>query len=77
VVYKLLKLALILPVATKSVERVFSAMKYVKSQLINKMDDQWLNDHLVTYIERNVLKTVSNDVVLAHFQQMDTRLFSL
>ena len=76
-VYKLLKLALVLPVATASVERVFSAMKFVKSQLCNKMGDQWLNDHLVTFIERDVLGTISNDVILAHFQQMDERRFSL
>jgi hypothetical protein len=76
-VYKLLKLALVLPVATASVERVFSAMKYVKSQLSNKMADQWLNDRLVTYIERDVLKPVSNEVLLAHFQQMEDRAFSL
>jgi len=56
-----------LPVATASVERVFSAMKVVKSKLSNKMDDQWLNDRLVTYIERDVLLTISNAVILAHF----------
>jgi hypothetical protein len=39
-IYKLLKLALILPVPTVSVERVFSAMKVVKSQLCNKTGDQ-------------------------------------
>ncbi|KAL6505301.1 hypothetical protein OROGR_025118 [Orobanche gracilis] len=71
VVYKLVKLALILPVATTSVERVFSAMKYVKSELCSKMGDQWLNDRLVTFIERDVLKTISNDIILAHFQEMD------
>lgn len=38
-VYKLLKLALFLPVATTSVERVFSAIKFVKSQLCNKISD--------------------------------------
>jgi hypothetical protein len=55
-VYKLLKLALLLSVATASVERVFSAMmKVVKSNLCNKMGDEWLNDRLVTYIERAVL----------------------
>jgi len=27
-----------------SVEHVFSAMKVVKSNLCNKMSDQWLND---------------------------------
>jgi len=31
-VYKLLKLTLLLPVATESVERVFSAMKVVKTE---------------------------------------------
>ncbi|RCW19135.1 hypothetical protein GLYMA_12G115000v4 [Glycine max] len=44
IVYRLLKLALVLPVATASVVHVFSAMKFVKSQLCNKMGDQWLND---------------------------------
>jgi hypothetical protein len=39
-VSKLMKLALILSVATASVERVFSFMKYVKSLLNNKMGDQ-------------------------------------
>ncbi|XP_070677970.1 uncharacterized protein [Malus domestica] len=43
-VYKLLTLALVLPVATALVERVFSAMKIVKTQLRNKMGDQWLSD---------------------------------
>ena len=77
IVYRLLKLALVLPVATASVERVFLTIKFVKSQLCNKMDDQWLNDHLVTFIERDVLGTINNDVILAHFQKMDNRRFSL
>ena len=38
-VYKLLKLALFLPVVIISVERVFSIMKVVKSPLCNKMSD--------------------------------------
>uniref|UniRef100_A0A453M3D6 HAT C-terminal dimerisation domain-containing protein n=1 Tax=Aegilops tauschii subsp. strangulata TaxID=200361 RepID=A0A453M3D6_AEGTS len=44
VVYKLLKLVLILPVATASVERVFSSMSYVNNKLRNKMGDEYLND---------------------------------
>lgn len=70
-----MKLALILPVATASVDRVFSTMKYVKSQLSNKMGNQWLIDRLVTYIERDVFKTISNDAILTHFQQMKNRAF--
>ncbi|RZC12172.1 hypothetical protein D0Y65_012116 [Glycine soja] len=77
IVYRLPKLALVLPVATASVKRVFSAMKFVKSQLCYKMGDQWLNDRLVTFIERDVLGTINNDVILAYFQKMDSRRFSL
>ncbi|GAV78766.1 Dimer_Tnp_hAT domain-containing protein [Cephalotus follicularis] len=43
-VYKLMKFALILPVATATVERVFSAMKIVKNRLRNRMGDEWMND---------------------------------
>jgi len=46
VVYKLLKLVLILPVATASVERVFSTMNYVKNKQRNKMGDEYLNNWL-------------------------------
>ena len=49
-VYKLLKLTLLWPVAIASVERVFKKMKVVKNNICNKMGDQWLNDCLVTYI---------------------------
>jgi hypothetical protein len=51
IVYKLLKLVLVLLVATATVERVFSSMNYVKKKLRNKMRDQYLNDCLVTFIE--------------------------
>jgi len=77
IVYKLLKLALLLPVATASVERVFSTIKVVKSNLCNKMGDQWLNDRLVTYIERDFLLTINNDIFLSHFQQINKIRFSL
>jgi len=66
-VYKLTKLAMILSWTTTSVERVFSVMKYVTSQISNKMGDQWLNDCLVTYMENDILRKISNDVILAHF----------
>ena len=42
-VYLLLKLALTLPIVTPAVERVFSAMKIVKSQMRNRMEDEWMN----------------------------------
>ncbi|ESR59969.1 hypothetical protein CICLE_v10017609mg [Citrus x clementina] len=41
-VYQLVTLALILPVATATVVRVFSAINFVKNRLRNRMGDQWL-----------------------------------
>ncbi|CAL8121965.1 unnamed protein product [Prunus armeniaca] len=54
-VYLLLTLALVLPVATASVERAFSAMNIVKTPLRNKIGNQWLSDSLVVYIEKDLL----------------------
>jgi hAT family C-terminal dimerisation region len=47
-IYKLSSLALILSVDTASVEMTFSAMNVVKEASRNRMEDQWLNDCLVT-----------------------------
>ncbi|CAN6562307.1 unnamed protein product [Malus baccata var. baccata] len=52
-VYKLLTLALVLAIATASVERAFSAMKIMKTPLRNKIGDQWLSDSMLVYIEKD------------------------
>ena len=62
-VYLLLTLALILPVATASVERVFSAMNIVKNRLRNRMGDEWMNDNLIVYIEKDIFDKVDNEVI--------------
>jgi hypothetical protein len=41
-------------VATTSVERVFSAMTFVKNKLRSKMGDNLLDDCLVTFVERDI-----------------------
>ncbi|KAJ9537272.1 hypothetical protein OSB04_030005 [Centaurea solstitialis] len=72
-VYLLIKLAFTLPVATATVERSFSAMHIVKNRLRNRMGDQWMNDNLVTYIEKDVLAEVKNEDIIDVFQKMKTR----
>ncbi|XP_060178170.1 uncharacterized protein LOC132608114 [Lycium barbarum] len=72
-VYLLVKLTLILPVATATVERAFSSMKRIKNEVRNSIGDQYLNDCLVCYTERDVFTNVSNDVVIDHFQKMKPR----
>ena len=72
-VFRLLKLVLILPASTATVERAFSAMKIVKSRLRNRMCDPFLNDCLVCYIVKDVFDSISNDAIMYRFQKMKNR----
>ncbi|KAL1329400.1 hypothetical protein AAHE18_12G037600 [Arachis hypogaea] len=63
----ILNLVLVLPVATASVERTFSAMNIIKSRLCNCMGDQFLNDCLVTYIERETFDRIDNEKIIQFF----------
>ncbi|XBI02896.1 hypothetical protein VPH35_131392 [Triticum aestivum] len=74
IVYKLLKLVLTLPVATASVERVFSSMKYVKNSLRNKMGDEYLNNCLVTFVKREFFRQVKDEDVINLFQKGDRKV---
>jgi hypothetical protein len=74
VVYKLLKLVLILPVATASVERVFSMMNFVKNNQRNKMGDENLNNCLVIFVEREFFSQVKNKDIINLFQQEDRKV---
>nr|KAJ0203500.1 hypothetical protein LSAT_V11C500276120 [Lactuca sativa] len=69
-IYLLLKLALILSVVTSIVERAFSAMKFIKNDLRNKMSDQFMNDCLVSYVEKDVLDSISNNAIIDYFRNM-------
>ncbi|RID45695.1 hypothetical protein BRARA_I02400, partial [Brassica rapa] len=72
-VYRLLKLCLILPVAIASVERCFSAMNIVKTTSRNSIGDEFLSDCLVCFIEKQVIETVTNETVIRRFQDMSER----
>ncbi|GJZ82507.1 zinc finger MYM-type protein 1-like protein [Tanacetum coccineum] len=67
-VYLLIKLVLILPVATASVQRGFWRMAFVEKELKSNTGDQLLNDRMVTYIERDVFITVSNEDIISNFE---------
>ena len=72
-VYMLLKIVLLLPVATTSVERAFSSMDFVKTKQRNKMSDSLLDDCLVTFIERDILEDVYEDGVVKTFMAIRKR----
>ena len=71
-VYMLIKLSLLLPVATATVEIVFSTIHIVKSRLRNRMGDKWMNDSLVVYIEKDILDKIDNKAIMKRFQNMKT-----
>ena len=71
-IYLLMKLALTLPIATAIVERSFSTIKYI-NELRNQMGDQWMNDCLIMYIEKDVACSINNETIMQRFQNMKTR----
>ena len=63
-VYRLITLALILPVATTTVERAFSSMNIVKNQLRNRIGEQWMSDSLIIHIEKEFSNCVKNEDIM-------------
>ena len=73
IVYKLLKFVLVLPGATPDVEWVFSSMNYINNKLGRKMGQKYLNDCLVTFIERYFFLQVKDEDIITHFQSIKDR----
>ncbi|KAL4565095.1 hypothetical protein LXL04_029179 [Taraxacum kok-saghyz] len=62
-----------LPVSTATSERAFSAMKIVKTQLRNTMNDDFLKNCLHVNIEKEIADTFSTDMVIDDFYSMKQR----
>ena len=74
--YRLIELALILPVATATVERAFSAMNIIKTERRNKMNDEWMNNSMICYIERDLFVSIEdkkNIEVLSRFKKPEDK----
>jgi len=50
---------------------------YIKAGCMYKYPARTFDSSILTYIERDVLRTISNDVILVHFQQIENKEFSL
>ena len=70
---KLLRLVLTLPVSTATTERAFSAMKIIKTRLRNKMEDDFLTDYMIVYIERELAEKFTTDMIIDEFYSMKQR----
>ncbi|KAG5576817.1 hypothetical protein H5410_056951 [Solanum commersonii] len=69
--------ALLLPVATTTVERDFLVMKIIRNDLQNQMNNEFLDGCIVPYVEKNVFKNVSNKCIMKTFQEMKCRQVQL
>ncbi|XP_070039929.1 uncharacterized protein [Nicotiana tomentosiformis] len=76
-IFRLVKLALLLPVATASVERAFSAMKFIKNDLRSRMNDEFFSGCLVLCRKKNVFDSISNEAIIKTFQDMKPRRVQL
>ena len=60
-------------VSTIFTERAFSAMKIVKTQFRNKIEDDILRNLLVIYIEREIAEKIIVDTIIDKFSSMKER----
>jgi hypothetical protein len=75
-VLKLIELALLLLVTT-SVERIFSAMNIIRRELRNKIEDDWMNDLMVFYREKEIFKSLDDETIIRRFHRLKTRRMQL
>jgi hypothetical protein len=72
-VFRAIVLLLTRLVSTTTIECAFSALKIVKTRLRNKIEDEFLTDSLMLYIEREIAVTFSTDSIIYDFRDMKKR----
>jgi hypothetical protein len=70
----LLRLTMILPVATATMEHAFSAMKYINSNLCNRTGDGFSYDCMISYAEANVFQMIGTITIMSNYQGMHDRV---
>ncbi|CAN1294675.1 Zinc finger MYM-type protein 1 [Linum perenne] len=74
---RLMRLVLTLPVSTATTERSFSAMKFLKTDLRNKMSDEFLEDCLTIFFEREYAIDLDEDSIVDEFAKVKDRRVQL
>ncbi|KAI3445151.1 hypothetical protein Pfo_001816 [Paulownia fortunei] len=70
---RLIKLILTLSIFIAITERAFSCMKFVKTRLRNKMEDDFLASSLLIYIEKEIAQNFSIDSIIDEFDVIKKR----
>ena len=70
---RLIRLVLTLSVSTATTERAFSAMKLIKTAHRNKMENEFLSNCMVIYIEREIADNIDSDAIVDKFSFLKNR----
>ncbi|CAN0926228.1 hypothetical protein LINGRAHAP2_LOCUS35221 [Linum grandiflorum] len=72
-----MRLLLTLPVSTTTTGRSFSAMKFLKTDLRNQMSDEFLEDCLTIFFEREYVFDLDDDSMIDEFAKVKDRRVQL
>ena len=64
---RLIRLVLTLSVSTATTERAFSAMKLLKTRFRNRMEDEFLADNMIVYIEKEIAGNFNIEMIMDEF----------
>ena len=70
---RFIRLVLTRLVSTSTAEQVFSAMKTIKTKLRNKMEDEFLTDNLLVYIEKEISESFNSYLIFDDFVSLKSR----
>nr|XP_027062858.1 uncharacterized protein LOC113689259 [Coffea arabica] len=67
---RLIRLIFTLPVSTVTTERVFSAMKIIKICLRSRMEEDFLTNSMIMYIEKEIARTFDINSIIEDFDKI-------
>ena len=57
----------------KIVERFLGLKHIEKCTSAAKWGDEWLNDLMICYVEKQIFRTIGNEQIMQHFEEMKKR----
>ena len=69
-IYRLITLVLTLPVSTATTERAFSTMTIIKNRLRKKMEDDFLMNSMILYIEKEIAAKFGAESIVDDFRDL-------
>jgi hypothetical protein len=70
--YRMIQLAITLPVSSATYERSFSAMRRINNYLRSNMSQEWFSKLAILNIERNII--VDSEIILNTFAKQNRKI---